>query len=155
MKKRISFFALVLIGTATFIACGGPVGANNKEATQLSQDSVALLTDLNKEMKVGELVLEVIPTEITEFNNRTCRLRFMLPADRNGRGTESLGVEKCSQAAKWLHENGYDLGMNGIYVTCHVYSDAGHGTTGKSLVTKWGVARYDFNNDTVKWEPAE
>lgn len=150
--KNFAFF----IGLSFILyGCGGPVSKNSKDATQLTQDSIALLSILNKEIKVGKQILESIPTEITEFNNQNCRLRIMLPADRNGAGAESLGSGKCTDATKWLYENGYDLGLGGLYVSCYVYSPY-EGTTGRQdMLIKWGRAHYDPNADRVEWKPAK
>lgn len=150
--KQIAFFiglSLILFG------CGGPVSKNNKDATQLSQDSISLVSLLNQDIKVGNHVLESIPIIVTELSNENCRLRVMLPADRNGKGAESLGVEKCTTVVKWLSENGYDLGLGGIYVSCYVCSPY-EGTTGRQdMLIQWGRARYDPNSDRVEWKPAK
>ncbi len=151
MKKIV--FAIV-VGIVV-CGCGGPVSNNTKEAAQLAQDSTALVALFNKEIKVGDNVLVPIPTEIVKFDNRTCRLYVKMPEDRRGSGAESLGTKKCTEAVKWLSENGYDVGSLGVFVTCHVYSPAGTGVTGTELVAKWGSAHYDFNNDIVVWKPAK
>lgn len=149
-----NLFILCLVGLA-MCSCGGSTSSNTKDAALLAQDSTALVAVLNPEIKVGNIVLESIPTEVSVFNNETCRLRVMLPADRRGKGAESLAVEKCTAAVKWLNENGYDLGLGGIYVSCYVYSPY-EGTTGRGdMLVQWGRARYDTNADRVEWKPAK
>lgn len=153
MKKQLYIlFAFVV----TLASCGGSVSKNNKDAAQLATDSLALVNLFNKEIKVGENVLTPIPTEVVELSNSNCRLYVWLPEDRQGGGAQSLGVDKCTEAVKWLAENGYDLSLNGVYVSCYVYSKFTGGVTSKDgMVTKWGHARYDPTTDMVDWKPAK
>lgn len=148
--KRLLFLAVCIF---TMVSCGGSPNKNTKDEAQLAKDSTALVALFNKEIKVGENILTPIPTEVVQFSNTNCRLYVWLPEDREGTSAQSLATKKCTEAVKWLRENGYDLESGGIYVSCYVYSKYSGGVTGRDdLVTRWGHARYNYLTDQVEWE---
>lgn len=133
--------------------CGEVPSKNNKDAAQISQDSTSLSIVLQQELLNSD---KPFTTEIVEFSNQTCRIRVTLPEDRRGTGAEEVAKYKCATAAKWLNENGYDITLGGLHVTCWVYSPYTGGVIGsEDLVTQWGRARYSPTSDSIEWTPSK
>lgn len=157
-SKKSGWIALILI-IVLIIVIVSTCSDDNKEPIadtqaieKLTSDSTALLAYLNEDIIAGDIVLPRIPTTISEFNSKTCRLSITIPEERNGNNADQIGIEACTRAAKWLAEKGYTVGYAGIYTSCYVYSPYTGATGKEGLVTSWGNARYDANTDSVEWE---
>lgn len=147
------FIVLLIIFVAIYTCVGGDDSEPNNEVdrAQLQQDSISLIEYLNQNVNLKE----GMTLSITEFNDRTCRLRFVVPNELGKTAADVAGIGVCTLAAKWLSEKKYTVGHEGIYTTCYVYSPYVGVTQKKGMVISWGNARYDANTDSVKWEWAK
>lgn len=152
MKNIAMLFAV--IAAAAFISCGRNTPKNNKDAVQLEQDSLALVRSLNERAAANGNGAGYVPAEVVEFNNMTCRLVLLLPDGCSIEMAESFGKEKCMETVDWLTENGYELGTNGVMVTCSVRGPGEEGVFGEeNMLDRWGRATYDYDTEMVNWVP--
>lgn len=150
-EKTSGCLFMVVIAAIIAIAftCGGDdeEQISSTDIIKLQQDS----TDLIAHLKSTINLKEGSTLEITEFNNKNCRIRMIVPAEA-GERANYLGIGNCTRAAKWLAEKNYTVGHEGIYTSCYVYSPYS-GVTGKEdMLISWGSANYDANTDSVTWE---
>lgn len=151
-EKTSGYLALVVI--ALIIAIAFTCGGGDEEEQVSSTDNIKLQqdsTDLIAHLKSTINLREGMTLEISEFNNKNCRIRMIVPVE-DGEKANYLGIGNCTRAAKWLSDKNYTVGHEGIYTTCYVYSPDVGVTQKENMWTSWGHARYDANTAAVTWE---
>lgn len=144
------FIVFLIIFIAIFTCMGGEDNENISEAdySKLKQDSTNLMGYLKENVNLKE----GMTLTITEFNPKNCRLRVVVPNELGKTAADVVGTGVCTLAAKWLSNQNYTVGHEGIYTTCYIYSPYVGVTQKKDMVISWGHARYDANTDSIKWE---
>lgn len=141
--KNIALLA-ILFFTAFAVGCGG----SSKKAAEMKHTPEQLLAYLQENVNLQE----GMSMEVDTLTNENCRVRVFAPKEIGSQAADVVGTGICTLSTKWLSENGYSVDLEGVHVSCYVYSPH-EGVTGKpGMVVRWGHASYDPNTDNVKWK---
>lgn len=151
-KQGIAFIVLIALIVIIVLTCSSSDDTETvvdvQVTEQLKTDSMALVSHISG----NTTMLEGMSFEVSEFDAKNCRIRVTVPEQNGKTGADVIGKSFCTITAKWLAENGYKVGHEGVYTSCYVYSPY-EGVTGKDgLIISWGNAKYDALTDSVEWE---